>query len=92
MVTPTLGAAFTKAIEAGRNLGPRGMPVTLERVAHVFEDARIEVLGVRIPVVGAGLRGLRAGDQVAVSWQRGRPFAPSRRARGRGALPCRTPE
>jgi hypothetical protein len=75
MATPTLGAAFTKAIEAGRNLGPRGMPVTLERVAHVFGDARIEVLGVRIPVVGAGLRGLRAGDQVAVSWQRGQPVA-----------------
>jgi hypothetical protein len=75
MVTPTLGAAFTKAIEGGRNLGPRGMPVTLERVAHVFEDGRIEVRGVRIPVVGAGLRGLRAGDQVAVSWQRGQPVA-----------------
>jgi hypothetical protein len=87
MVTPTLGAAFTKAIEAGRNLGPRGMPVTLERVAHVFEDARIEVLGVRIPVVGAGLRGLRVGDQVAVSWQRGQPVAAIRHsARRSGAV------
>jgi hypothetical protein len=87
MVTPTLGAAFTKAIEVGRNLGPRGMPVTLERVDHVFEDSRIEVLGVRIPVVGAGLRGLRAGDKVAVSWQAGRPVAAIRHsARRSGAV------
>jgi hypothetical protein len=73
MVTPTLGQAFTNALEAGRNLGPRGMPVTLERVTQVFEDGRVEVKGVRIPVTGAGARGLRAGEMVAVSWQRGQP-------------------
>src|SRR4030095_14388970 len=75
MARPTLGDAFTRAIEAGRNLGPRGMPVTMERISHVTEDGRVEVLGVRIPVIGAGLRGLRAGDEVAVSWQAGKPPA-----------------
>jgi hypothetical protein len=73
MAAPTLGAAFQRAIEAGRNLGPRGMPVTLERASRVLEDGRVEVLGTLIPVTGAGARGLRAGDMVAVSWQKGKP-------------------
>jgi hypothetical protein len=74
MVQPTLGAAFTHALEAGRNLGPRGMPVTLERVTQVFEDGRVEVKGVRIPITGGGgARGVRAGQMIAVSWQRGQP-------------------
>lgn len=71
---PTLGAALTHALEAGRNLGPRGMPVTLERVTQVFEDGRVEVNGTRIPIAGSGgARGVRAGQMIAVSWQHDQP-------------------
>lgn len=73
MPTPTLGEAFRLAIEKGRNLGPRGMPVTLERVTAVFADGRVEVRGVRVPVTGAGARAIRSGQQVALAWQAGRP-------------------
>lgn len=72
-MTPTFAAALLRALQAGRNLGPRGMPVTEERVTAALEAGFIEVNGRRIPVTGHGARGLRPGQKVAVAWQRGQP-------------------
>ena len=72
-MNPTFAAALLRALQAGRNLGPRGMPVTEERVTAALEAGFIEVNGRRIPVTGHGARGLRPGAKVAVAWQRGQP-------------------
>jgi hypothetical protein len=71
--TPTLGAAFAQTVFKGRNVGPNGMPVTLERITRVLGGGQVEVLGAVIPVSGMGMSTLRAGSRVAVAWQQGRP-------------------
>jgi len=84
---PTLGAAFNLSIEAGRGLGPGGMPCTMERITNVHADGKVEVLGVLVPVAG-NMQGLRAGDEVAVGWQKHRPVVAIRHtARRSGVFP-----
>lgn len=73
MQRPTIAQAFQHAIERGRRLGPGGQALTMERVTRVLGTGHVEVLGVRIPVTGEGLRTVRSGGQVAVAWQQGRP-------------------
>lgn len=88
---PTLAEAFRRAIERGRNLGPGGQALTMERVTRVLGTGDVEIGGVRIPVAGEGLRTLRAGDQVSVAWQRGRPVVAIAHSARRSGAPVPLP-
>lgn len=91
MATPTLPEAFRRSMVKGRNLSPQGLPVTVERITQLIGDGQVEVLGVRIPVTGLGARGLRAGAQVAVAWQRGRPLVALAHTARRSGAPVPLP-
>lgn len=91
MATPTIAEAFARAIRKGRNLGPDGQPVTIERVTRVLGGDQVEVRGAIVPVTGLGLRALRAGSPVAVGWQKGRPVVAIAHSAKRSGVPVPLP-
>lgn len=87
---PTLSDAFRNAILKGRNLGPDGQAVTIERVTAIVGNG-VEVRGVRLPVAGEGLKTLRPGSTVAVAWKGGRPVVAIAHSARRSGAPTPMP-
>lgn len=95
-MVPTLAEAFRRAIAKGRNLAPNGMPVTLERIVAIYGNGQIQVScqaygPAVIPVTGEGLRTLRAGQKVAVAWEKGRPVTAIAHTAKRSGAPVPLP-
>lgn len=99
-MVPTLSEAFRRAIAKGRNLAPNGQALTLERIVQIYGNGQVQVScqaygPAVIPVTGEGLRTLRAGQKVAVAWEKGRPVVAIAHTAKRSGAPVplpRTPE
>lgn len=95
-MVPTLSEAFRRAISKGRNLAPNGEALTLERIVQMYGNGQVQVScrdwgPAVIPVTGEGLRTLRAGQKVAVAWEKGRPVVAIAHTAKRSGAPVPLP-
>lgn len=95
-MNPTIAEAFRRAIAKGRNLAPNGEALTLERITQIFGNGQVQVScqaygPAVIPVTGEGLRTLRAGQKVAVAWEKGRPVTAIAHTAKRSGAPVPLP-